>query len=57
MAKNNMGIKREGSKLMVLQSFMCSTPKPEAVMRIPPTSETSEMSSVEINDRERSAMP
>lgn len=56
-AKNTIGTRSEGRRLIVLQSLMCSTPNPEAVMRIPPTRETSAMSSSEMNDLDKRAMP
>ena len=56
-AKKSMGMKRAGSRLMVLQSLMCSMPKPEAVMSMPPTSDTSVISSWEMSDCESSASP
>ena len=57
MAKKSMGMIRAGIRLMVLQSLMFKMPKPEAAMRMPPTSDTSEISSSEMNDCESLAMP
>ena len=56
-AKNSMGTIRAGSRLMVLQSLIWSTPRPDAAIRMPPTSDTSEISSSDMNERDTRAMP
>ena len=55
--KYTIGMISAGSRLMVLQSLMWSTPRPEAAIRMPPTNETSQISSSEMNVLDSSAMP
>ncbi|GFI34086.1 hypothetical protein IMSAGC014_00575 [Bacteroidaceae bacterium] len=55
--KKRIGMPRAGSRLMVLQSLMFSTPRPAAAISTPPTTDTSAISSSEIKAAEICAIP